>query len=43
MYAMESMIKNWKRNNAEDEIKQVDKLYLQRGFNITHIHTASEF
>ena len=24
--------------NNEDAIKQVDKLYLQRGFKIIHIH-----
>ena len=30
------------RNN-EDEIKQANKLYLQRGFNITRIHADSKF
>ena len=29
--------------NIEDGIKQVNKIYLQRGFKITRIHTDSEF
>ena len=37
------MIKNRKIENIEDGITQVHKLYLQRGFNITHIHTDCEF
>ena len=37
------MIKNLKFNNVEDGIKQVNKLYLQRGFRITLIHAYIEF
>ena len=37
------MIKNRKVNNIEDGIKQVNKLYLKRGFKITCIHANSEF
>ena len=32
-----------KVKNIEDVIKHVNKLYLQRGFNITPIHADSEF
>ena len=39
MFATGSMIKNRKVENIADEIIQVHKLYLQRGFKITHIHT----
>ena len=37
------MIKNRKVKNTEDGIKQVNKLYLQRGFKNTHINDDSEF
>ena len=33
-----SMIKNQKLKNIEDGIKKVNKLYLQKCFDITHIH-----
>ena len=35
------MIKRQKLKNIEDGIKQVNKLYLQRGFKITCIHVDS--
>ena len=38
-----SMIKNRKVENIADVITQVHKLYLQRSFNITHMHTDCEF
>ena len=37
------MIKNIKSKNIKDGIKQVNKLYLQRGFKITLINSDSEF
>ena len=37
------MIKNLKVKNIEYKIIQVNKLYLQLGFNITRIHDNSEF
>ena len=37
------MIKKRKVKNNEDSIKQVNKLYLHRGFNITRIYAYSEF
>ena len=37
------MIKNQKIENIADGITQVHKLYLQRGFNITHNHTDCGF
>ena len=43
LFATGSMIKNLKVKNIEDGIKQVNKLYLQRGFKITCIHADSEF
>ena len=43
MFSTGSMIKNQKIKNIEDGIKQVHKLYLQRGFKITHIHSDSKF
>ena len=43
MFATGSMIKNRKVKNIKDGIKQVNKLNLQRGFNITLIHADSEF
>ena len=43
MSAAGIMIKNWEIKCIEDGIKQVNNLYLQRGFNITHIHADSEF
>ena len=39
IFATGSMIKNRKVDNIADGITQVHKLYLQRGFNITHMHT----
>ena len=38
MFATEIMIKNRKIQNITDGIMQVHKLYLQHGFNITHMH-----
>ena len=43
MFAAGSMIKDRKIENIADVITQVHKLYLQRGFNITHMHTGCEF
>ena len=43
MFATGSMIKNRKVENIADGITQEHKLYLQRGFNITHMHTDCEF
>ena len=43
MFAPGSMIKNRKVEHIADGITQVHKLYLQRGFNITHMHTYCEF
>ena len=43
IYATGSIIKNRKVKNMENEIKQLTKLYLQRGFKITRIHDNSEF
>ena len=43
MFATGSMIKNRKVENIADRITQVQKLYLQRGFKITHMHTYCEF
>ena len=37
------MIGKRKVKNNEDGIKQVNKLYLEHGFNITGIHADSEF
>ena len=39
MFATGSMIKNRKVENIADGITQVHKLYLQRSFKITHMHT----
>ena len=39
MFATTSMIKNRKVEYIADGITQVHKFYLQRGFNITHMHT----
>ena len=41
MFATGSMIKNRKVENIADGITQVHKLYLQRGFKITHMNTDS--
>ena len=41
IFATGSMNKNRKVKNIEDGIKQVKKLYLKRGFNITRIHADS--
>ena len=38
-----SIIKTRTVKNIEDGIKQVNKLYLQRGFKITHIHADRKF
>ena len=38
-----SMIKNQKLKNIEDGIKKVNKLYLQKCFDITHIHVYNSF
>ena len=43
MFSTGSMIKYQKVKNVIDAIKQVNKLYLQRGFKITHIHAGIEF
>ena len=43
LFSTGSMIKNRKMKNIEDGNKQVNKLYLQRGFKITRIHTDSIF
>ena len=37
------MIKNRRVKKIEDGIKQVIKIYLQRGFKITDIHADREF
>ena len=43
MFATGSMIKNRKVEHIAYGITKVHKLYLQRGFNITHMHTDCEF
>ena len=43
MFATVSMVKNRKIKNIEDGIKQVHKLYLQRGFKVMRIHADNEF
>ena len=43
MFDTGSMIKNRKVENISDGITQVYKLFLQRGFKITHMHTDCEF
>ena len=43
MFATGSMIKNRKVEKIVGGITQVHKLYLQRGFKITHMHTDCEF
>ena len=43
MFATGSMIKNRKVEHIADGITQVHKLYLQSGFNITHVHSDFEF
>ena len=43
MFATGNMIKNRKVENIAEGVTQVHKLYLQRGFNITHIHNDCEF
>ena len=43
IFATGSMIKNRKVKNIENGIKQVNNMYLQCGFNITRIHSDSEF
>ena len=42
MFATGSMIKKRKVEHIADGITQVHKLYLQRGFNITHMNTDCE-
>ena len=43
MFATGSMIKNRKVEHIADGITQVHKLYLQRSFKVTHMHTDCEF
>ena len=43
MFATVSIIKNRKIKNTEDGMKQVHKLYIQRGLKITQIHADIEF
>ena len=43
MFATGSMIKNREIENIADGIMQVNTLYLQSGFNITHMHTDFDF
>ena len=43
MFATGSMIKKRKVEHIADGITQVHKLCLQRGFNITNMHTDCEF
>ena len=43
MFSTGTMIKNRQIENISYGIIQVHKLYLQRGFNITHMHTSCEF
>ena len=43
MFATGSMTKNRKIENIAYGITQVHKLYLQRGFKITHMHADSDF
>ena len=43
MFATVSMIKNRKVEHIAYGITQVHKLYLHRGFNITHMNTDCEF
>ena len=43
MFATVSMNKHIKIKNIEYGIKQVNRLYLQRGFKITRINDDSEF
>ena len=43
MFATGSMIKNRNVEHIADGIAQVHKLYLQRGFNITHMHNDCKF
>ena len=43
MFATGSMIKNRKFEHIADGITHVHKLYLQRGFKITHMHIDCEF
>ena len=43
MFATGSMIKNQKFEHIAYGITQVHKLYLQRGFKITYMHTDCEF
>ena len=43
IFANRSMIKDPKIEHLADGITQVHKLYLQRSFKITHMHTNCEF
>ena len=43
MFPTGSMIKKIKVEHIADGITQVHKLYLQRGFKITHMYTNCEF
>ena len=43
MFSTGIMIKNQEIENIADGITHVNKLYLQRGFKITYIHSDSYF
>ena len=43
MFAIGSMTKDRKINTIEYGIKQVHKIYLQRGFKTTRIHADGKF
>ena len=43
LFYMEITIKDRKLKNIEDGIKKVNKLYLQKCFDITHIHVYNSF
>ena len=43
LFAKGRLNKNRRVNNMDYGIKQVKKLYLQRGFNINRIHSDNEF
>ena len=42
MFATRSMMKYLKIKNIEDVIKQVHKIYIQRGFNTTRIYADND-
>ena len=43
LFSIGITVKNLKTNNIEEGIKQVQNLYLQRGFKTTHIYSDSEY